>query len=118
MNVTKSFSDIIIHAFFLYLCSSNVQLLPQGEWNTKEFDVLEEYFKWSGNIINKECKNINNFNNNFNTEIIIKPNKNPHNFIINCISGLHDLQAYHITAVVMDNTTILLERKYHPLCAM
>ena len=95
MKVTISFSGVIIHAFILYLYSNNVQLLPQGEYNEKEIGTQKLYFKWSGNIINKECKNINTFNNNLKCFIIIticiyynEMQQKISFFIINCISRI------------------------------
>ena len=34
-----------------------VALLPPGQYNTDTFEVLDDYFKWTGSIVNKYLKN-------------------------------------------------------------
>ena len=41
------------------------------------------------------------------------------NGIVINLPGLKDLEAFHMTALgAMDDVTVVLERKYFPLCAM
>ena len=101
-----------------------VALLPPGQYNTDTFEVLDDYFKWTGSIVNKYLKNYFFPFNKILFEYI---------YIIffqycNSFLGLTDLQAYHTYAVVdvkgiksSDGAiieSVKLERKYFPLCAM